>query len=102
MNGDFTAAYVTIALIGFLGGYNLYAIVLIYLHRKNRGLPILTAREVRLLAAALVCAASLVAGCTAFAQTLMARFTMALGSALLLGAAVQHCWWYRGVFAFRK
>jgi hypothetical protein len=102
MNGDFTTAYVTIALIGLLGGYNLYAILLIYLHRKNRGLPILTAREVLVLAAALVCAASLVAGCTAFAQTPMARFTMVLGAAILLGASIRHCWSYRRVFMPRK
>ncbi|HEY1680603.1 MAG TPA: hypothetical protein VGF98_03045 [Candidatus Tumulicola sp.] len=102
MNADFTAAYVTIALIGLLGGYNLYAILLIYLHRKNRGLPILTAREVLLLAAALICATSLVAGCTAFAPTLMARFSLALGAAVLLGAAIRHCWSYRRVFLIRK
>jgi hypothetical protein len=102
MNVDFTATYVPIAVIGLLAGYNLYAILLFFLHRKNHGMPLLTAREVLVLAAALVCAASLVAGCTALAQTQLARFSLALGAALLLGAAIRHCWSYRRVFTVRR
>jgi hypothetical protein len=63
MNVDFTAS-------------NLYAILLFFLHRNNHGMSLLTAREVLVLAAAL-------------AQTQLARFSLALGAALLLGATIR-------------
>jgi hypothetical protein len=102
VNGDSTAAYVAIAVVGTLVGYNLYVMLIAFAHRRNCGAPILTAREVRYLAAALLCGVAIVAGCATYAQSLMARLCLILGSATLAGACIAHVWLYRRVFAIRR
>jgi hypothetical protein len=102
VNGDTSAAYVAIAFVGLLGGYNLYAILLLYVQRRKPGTPVFTAREVVYFGALLVCGAMVVAGCTALASTAMVRFSLSLGSAVLLGAAIRHFGIYRRVFTHRK
>jgi hypothetical protein len=102
LNGDPGVIYAAIALVGAIGGYNLYAMLLFFAHRRSREAPIFTAREVIYLAGALICAAVVVAAFAANAQTLMPRLSLAFGAAAFVGAAVRHIWLYRRVFSIRR